>query len=214
MSSDDESDSLSAPRRAAQHGGNPLFRINPQRISSPQVFRDGVVSQHAVRFHLEQLLPPNGEYQGEAVSEAFRQGLIRYVQNNQISLVEDFMLSMPIHHSTSSHTWTSCTHLPLVDWLNGSEMSRAWLDRLAKQLNSAESFDGGSGEFCAELLFFKNRSRGSGWKKNNPGNISYEQMLKKKKCIVTIKNKDQLCLAQALVTLKALADDDLHYQEL
>ena len=55
MSSDDESDSLSAPRRAAQHGGNPLFRINPQRISSPQVFRDGVVSQHAVRFHLEQL---------------------------------------------------------------------------------------------------------------------------------------------------------------
>ena len=44
--------------------------------------------------------------------------------------------------------------------------------------------------------------------------MSYEQMLKKKKCIVTIKNKDQLCLARALVTMKALADDDPHYQEL
>lgn len=43
--------------------------------------------------------------------------------------------------------------------------------------------------------------------------MSYEQMLKKK-CIVTIKNKNQLCLAKALITMKALSDDDLHYQEL
>ena len=85
---------------------------------------------------------------------------------------------------------------------------------MAKQLNSAGSFDGVSGEFYAELLFFKNRSRGSGWKRNNPGNMSYEQMLKKKKCIVTIKNKDELCLARSVVTMKALADDDPHYQEL
>lgn len=38
------------------------------------------------------------------------------------------------------------------------------------------------GIFYAELLFFKNRSRGSGCrgKKGNPGSMSYEQMLKKK----------------------------------
>ena len=82
MSSDDESDLLSAARRADQQGGNPLFRINPQRISSLRVFRDGLASQHAVRFCLEQLRPPNGEYPGEALSEAFRQGLITYVQDN------------------------------------------------------------------------------------------------------------------------------------
>lgn len=93
-------------------------------------------------------------------------------------------------------------------------MSRAWLDRLAKQLNSSESFDATSGEFYAELLFFENRSRGSGWKKVNPGYMSYEQMLKKKKRIITIKNKDELCAARAIVTMKALADDDPHYQEL
>lgn len=115
--------------------------------------------------------------------EAFRQGLVQFVRDNQIGPVEDYSLWMPIHHSTGSHTWTSCPPLPLVDWLNGSEMSRAWLDRLAKQLNSSESFDGASGEFYAELLFFKNRSRGSGCrgKKGNPGNKSNEQMLKKEK---------------------------------
>ena len=209
-----EPELLSAARRADQQGGNPLFRINPQRISSPRVFRDGVAGQHAVRFRLEQLRAPNGEYQGEAVSEAFRQGLVRYVQDNQIGPVEDVTLWMPIHHSTGSHTWTSCPPLPLVDWLNGSEMSRSWLDRLAKQLNSSESFDGASGEFYAELVFFKNRSRGSGWKKNNPGSMSYEQMLKKKKCIVTIKNEDELWAARAIVTMKALADQDPQYENI
>ena len=39
-------------------------------------------------------------------------------------------------------------------------------------------------------------------------------MLKKKKCIFTIKIKDELCAARAIVTMKALADDDPHYQEL
>ena len=214
MTRDDESDLLSAARRADQQGGNPLFRINPQRISSPRVFRDGLASQHAVRLRLEQLRPPNGKYQGEAVSEAFRQGLIRYVQDNQIGPVEDFTLWMPIHHSTGSHTLTSCPPLPLVDWLNGSEMSRAWLDRLAKQLNSAESVDGASDEFHADLLFFKNRGVGSGWKKNNPGNMSYEQTLKNKKCIVITKNKDDSCFSRAVITMKALADDDPRYPEL
>lgn len=205
---------LSAARRGDQQGGNPLFRINPQKIGSPRVSRNGAAAQHAVRFRLEQLRAPNGEFQGEAVSEAFRQGLVQFVEDNQIGPIEDYSLWMPIHHSTGSHTWTSCPPLPLTDWLNGSEMSRAWLDCLAKQLNSSESFDATSGEFYAELLFYKNRSRGSGWKKENPGYMSYEQMLKKKKCIVTIKNKDELCAARAIVTMKALADDDPHYQEL
>ena len=209
-----EPELLSAARRADQQGGNPLFRINPQRISSPRVFRDGVAGQHAVRFRLEQLRAPNGEYQGEAVSQVFRQGLVQYVQDNQIGPVEDVTLWMPIHHSTGSHTWTSFPPLPLVDWLNGSEMSRSWSDRLAKQLNSSESFDGASGEFYAKLLFFENRSRGSGWKKNNPGSMSYEQMLKKEKDIVTIKNEDELCAARAIVTMKALADQDPQYENI
>lgn len=149
------------------------------------------------------------------MTEAFRQALIDLIRDKlQIRSVNDYSLWMPIHHSTGSHTWTSCPALPLEDWLNGSEMSEAWLDRLAKQLNSAESFDGASGEFCAELLFFKNPGVGSGWKKNNPGDMFYEQMLKKKKCIVTIKNQEQLCFVHAVVTMKALADDDPHYPEL
>lgn len=150
------------------------------------------------------------------MSEAFRQGLIQYVEDNQIGPVEDYSLWLPIHHSTGSHTWTSSLPLPLVDWLNGSEMSRVWLIRLAKQLNSSESFDGASGEFYAELLFFKNRCRGSGChgKKNNPGSLSYKDILKKKRCIIQIKNKDELCAARAIVTMKAREDQDPEYRNI
>ena len=149
-----EPELLSAARRGDQQGGNPLFRINPQRIGSPRVFRNGAAAQHAVRFRFEQLRAPNGDFQGEAVSEAFTQGLVQFVEDNQIGPVEDYSLWMPIHHSTGSHTWTSCPPLPLTDWLNGSEMSRARLDCLAKQLNSSQSFDANNGEFYAELLFY------------------------------------------------------------
>ena len=44
--------------------------------------------------------------------------------------------------------------------------------------------------FTRSCSFFKNHQHGSGHleKKRNPGAMSYEQMLKKKQCIVTIKN--------------------------
>ena len=44
--------------------------------------------------------------------------------------------------------------------------------------------------FTRSCSFFKNRQHGSGHleKKRNPGAMSYEQMLKKKQCIVTIQN--------------------------
>ena len=159
---------------------------------------------------------PNGDPQGEAVAEALRQGLENYVRREQIHPVQDYSLKISIHHSTGTHTWISSPILPLADWLNNREQTEVWLDKLAKQLNSAESFDAASGEFYAELLFFKNRQRGSGHrgKKGNLGTMSHEQMLKKKQCIVTIKNKDELCAPQALVTMQALANGNPQYENI
>ena len=44
--------------------------------------------------------------------------------------------------------------IPLEEWLNRSEYTEHWLDKLAKQLNSAESFNATTGEFYIDLLFF------------------------------------------------------------
>ena len=209
MSPEDESDLLIAARRAEQQGGNPLFAVNMQRVRAPRSFHRGVAVQIQVRFSLEQLRPPNGEYQGEAVAEAFHQGLVNFIRDlrNGIANPDEYSMSMAIHHNTGTHTWTSCPRVALREWLEGSPLTRQWLEKLAKQLNSAESFNASSSEFFAELSFFKTQQRGGRPAKNKPGNKSFEQLLKKKS-IITIKNKDELCLARALVSTKAYVDQD------
>lgn len=46
------------------------------------------------------------------------------------------------------------------------------------------------------------------------GGLSYEKLLKKRGCIIQIKNKDELCCARAIVTLKARVDKDPEYQNI
>ena len=180
-------------RRADQQGGNPLFAVNMARVRAPPSFHRSVAIQMQVRFSLQQLHPPNGEYQGEAVAEAFHQGLINFIRDPRNGIVNphDYSMSMAIHHSTGTHTWTSCPRVPLSEWIQGSPLTRQWLERLAKQLNSAESFDAASGDFYAELTFFKTQQRGGRPAKNKPGNKSFEQLLKKRS-VITITNKDEL----------------------
>ena len=215
IDSEDESDLLIAARRADQQGGNPLFAVNMERVRAPRSFHCGVAIQMQVRFSLEQLRPPNGEYQGEAVAEAFHQGLINFIRDPRNGIVnfDEYSMFMAIHHSTGTHTWTSCPRVPLSEWIQGSPLTRQWLERLAKQLNSAESFDAASGDFYAELSFFRTHQRGGRPAKNKPGNKSFEQLLKKRS-VITIKNKDELCFARALVCTKAFVDQDPQYQNI
>ena len=213
MDAEDESDLLIAAHRADQQGGNPLFCVNMERVRAPRSFHRGVAIQMQVRFSLQQLRQRNGEYQGEAVAEAFHQGLINFIRDPRNGIVnpQDYSMSMAIHHSTGTHTWTSCPRVPLSEWIQGSPLTRQWLERLAKQLNSAESFDAASGDFYAELSFFKTQQRSGRPAKNKPGNKSFEQLLKKKS-VITIKNKDDLCFSRALVSAKAFVDQDPQYQ--
>lgn len=50
--------------------------------------------QHAVRSRLIQLRPPNGELQGEAITEATIQGLNEYVRDpqNELGRIEDLFM--------------------------------------------------------------------------------------------------------------------------
>ena len=112
--------------------------------------------------------------------------------------------------------WTRSPIITLTDWLENNQRSRDWLEKLAKQLNSTEDLDATGGEFYAEMTFVKNPGRGAGrkGKKHNPGRMSCEALLKKKKCIIQIKNKDELCCAGAIVTLKARVDNDPQYRNI
>ena len=76
------------------------------------------------------------------------------------------------------------------------------LATLAGKLNSNEAFNPDRG-FQVDVVFVSMPGPGSGHrkkKKHNPGRLCLDRENKKKKCIVTIKNRDALCCARAIVT--------------
>ena len=104
----------------------------------------------------------------------------------------------------------------MTDWLDNAECTRAWLDDLAKKLNSAEVVEPERDGFYVELTFVKRLGRGAGkhGKQKNPGRYAWETIAKKKRCAIPIKNNDHPCLARAVVTMKERADKGSQYQNL
>lgn len=128
-----------------------------------------------------------------------------------VNVPADYSRQLAVHHSSGNHVWTQSPNIPLTDWLDNDQGSREWLE---KQLNSAEDLDATEGEFYVEMMFIKNSGCGgkNGGKKGNPGRMSYEKL--QRGCIIQIKNKDELCCARAIVTLKTRVDKDPEYRNI
>ena len=202
MNDDDEA-LLSAFRRFEQRGGNPLFRAEFTPVGRNRSFRS-IVSQQKFKLTFQQLRDPQEEPLGEALTEAIVQGLRRLVAKEGFN-VRDYSFLMAVHSNSFCHVWSqSARHVPLELWLNNEDYARAYLEDLARKLNSAEVMDPHRDGFFVELTFVKNLGVGgkNGGKQGNPGRHAWEKLAKKKRCVVRIKNHDELCCAQAIVTVK------------
>ena len=131
--------------------------------------------------------------------------------------VQQYSVLVAVHSNSFTHVWSqSARSVPLEEWLCNGDYTRAWLDALAKKLHSAEVIDPQKDGFFVELTFVKRLCRGGkhGGKKCNPGMYAWDKMAKKKRCIIRIQNKDDLCCARAIVTMKERVDNGSHYQNL
>ena len=82
------------------------------------------------------------------------------------------------------------------------------LATLAGKLNSNESFNPDRG-FQVDVVFVSMPGPGSGrGRKCNPGRRCLDRENKEKQCIITIKNRDALCCARAIVTMRAHCHKD------
>ena len=207
---------LAAARRFDQRGGNPIFRAIFTAAGRNRSFR-GVVQQKKYRLTFQQLRPADEhEPLGEALTEAIRQGLEQVVQAENINPAQ-YSLLLAIHSNSFTNSWAqSARHVPLNEWLHNQEYARSYLEQLARKLNSAQVVDPERDGFFVELTFVKTFGRGgkNGGKKGNQGKMAWEKMAKKKKCVIQIKNKDALCLARGIVTMKERADEGSHYHNL
>ena len=82
------------------------------------------------------------------------------------------------------------------------------LATLAGKLNSNESFNPDCG-FQVDVVFVSMPGPGSSrGHKRNPGRRCLDRENKKKQCIITIKKRDDLCCARAIVTMRAYCHKD------
>lgn len=159
MNSEDEEWLLAGARRSEQQGANPLFSVIRERVGPIRRWQNGTVQQDHLRLQLQQNRPPNDDFLGEAVEEAFFQNVREYVEQEQLN-PDHYKLQMKIHHNGGgTNAWTSSPLLPLTDWLENRERTRQWIQQLANELNSSQDMDVARDDFFAELTFVRMRSR-------------------------------------------------------
>ena len=214
MNSEDEEWLLEGARKSEQQGANPLFSVLRQRLSAPKRWQDGTVIQERLRLQLQQNRAPQDDLLGEAIAEAFYQNVHDYIHHEKLNPMQ-YKLQIKIHHNgASSNVWTSSPFLPVTDWMENRERTRQWLEQLTNTLNSMQNMDASKDDFFAELLLVRIPSTGGKYKKYSIKSLSYEDMLLRKRAIIAIRNKDELCCARAIVTLKARLEKDSQYKNL
>lgn len=103
------------------------------------------------------------------------------------------------------HAFHSTT-FSVAEFKEGSERLDTYLQYLAQKLNSNQEFSTDD-SFTIETTFIHTPGPGSGCrKKHRPGQEVAEKLLARKQSVITIKNKDQLCCARAIITTRAWVD--------
>ena len=163
----------------------------------------GIVDQKKYKLTLQQLQDAQDEPLGEAINEALIQGLQRVVENE--GFFQDYSLLVAVHSNSFTDVWSqSARNVPLEEWLSNGAYTRAWLEDLAKKIEFSSSHGPPtrwllSRTHLCETVGSWRKEQG---KKAKPGRHEWEKLAKKKRCVVTIQNKDNLCLSQAIVTMR------------
>lgn len=97
--------------------------------------------------------------------------------------------------------------LTASEWLNGSDRVDNLLQQMSRMLNSNENFEMND-SFQLSYTHVRGAPKGSGRKRKlRPGHTHPETFKRIKQSVNSIKNKNQLCCARAIVTAKAKVDN-------
>ena len=98
--------------------------------------------------------------------------------------------------------------VPINEFVNRGDYVHAMFEPLAREMNSAQNMNPAIG-FNATLTFITYPEKGGkGPASKNPKRLPFDMMHKKKDCMITIKNQDELCCARAIFTAKEYVDGD------
>ena len=204
LEEDDEDDALlvRALERYEQMGGNPmgpLFAFHLQPIGRRRRWRNVV---ERLQFHadLQQLRPPTAaDNIGLALTEALHEAIDRELQAHPRPPHDFINFAITAHGFTHAYQSINFT---VGEFLERSARLDELLATLAGKLNSNEAFDPQRG-FQVDVVLVSTPTPGRGKRNCNVGRRCLDADNKKKKCIIPIKNTDDLCCARAIVTMRA-----------
>ena len=178
----------------------PLFQFTLHPIGRRRHWRD-VVERQQFNAQLRQLRnPAPGDNIGMSLTEALHQAIEKELDREQ----------RPAHHfvnfSITAHGFTHAyqsANFTVGEFLQRTARLDELLATLAGKLNSNEAFNPDRG-FQVDVVFVSMPGPGTGHrKKHNPGRMCLDRENRKKRCIITIKNTDELCCSRAIVTMRA-----------
>ena len=209
---DDDEDALldQAFDRWQQLGGGsargPLFQLHIQPIGRRRRWRE-VVEREQFNAQLRQLRDPvAGDNIGMALTEALHHAIEAELDREQRPAHHFVNFAITAHGFTHAYQTANFT---VGEFLQKTSRLDEMLATLAGKLNSNEAFNPDRG-FQVDVVFVSMPGPGSGYrkKKHNPGRRCLDRENKKKRCIVPIKNRDALCCARAIVTMRAHCHKD------
>ena len=185
-----------------QMGGNPLFQFDFLPVSSKQWMKR--VEKTVYRTKLKQKRSPRDtDDVGVAIVNAMEASTRQHL--TKIGAREEDRVFLAITAHDFNHIYQT-TEFTVREFKAGSTRLDQLFRKLAGKLNSNEAFHPDQG-FQLDLTLVRPLGTGSGHDKQlNPGRMGYQMSRLVKKSIIEIKNKDDLCYARAIVTMKARAD--------
>ena len=211
----DDSDDDSQDEVMIGGGATPLLDFQLRPLGARRNWRNVLNKQRfEARIQQHRDATPRDDLRLE-VTEALRRTIRRQIEADN-SLTPHSTLNFVMQSNAFNHTFQSTT-FTVREFEEGSERLDTYLQALAQKLNSNHDFLPDD-SFTMETTFLDTPSPGSGnGKKQRPGREAVETLLAREKSVVRIKNRDQLCCARAIVTMRAWVDGgswDSDYQNL
>ena len=187
------------------------FRLQPyvDRLSN----RMGVRERHFnTQLHQRGNFIPN-QSMTRAVEEGLRRAVNQVLTTTTPPLHDQDRLYFTIA-SNRLHNNFQGWGLRAGEWRQGGDRVEALFQRLAQALNSNEQFEMDD-SFQVSITQVHHAPQGTGRRRQEkPGHQPLRNLIPKKRSIIQIQNKDDLCCARALVTAKAKVDQHPKYNSI
>ena len=197
-----------------QEGGSiiqpqPVFEFDLRRAQLPRRWRNTVEKNRYSGKLRQQRNPTEDDNLGYEVADAIQRALNTSLEKQNLQPQDrvNFTLQSEAFSAANNHCFQS-TQFNAQEVATGTPRFNTYLQALAQQLNSSQSF-APEDDFSMEVTTIRMPRAASGnGKRRDPIKSIARKTIKRSR--ISIKNKDNLCCARAIVTMKAWADEKAH----